>query len=312
MAEFNWNHLQAFLAVARSGRLTGAATRLSSDHTTVSRRITSLEGALDAKLFERASTGYTLTAEGTKLLPIAEQMEALALGARDLVGGAAAAVSGTVRIGAPEGFGSYFLAPRIARLADTHPELRLQMVAGPNLYSLARRDADVIVTLSRPAEGRLYAQKLTDYRLGLYAARSYLDAHPPIAAIGDLKAHRFIGYIGELLHAPELDYLRQLDPDIAPAIESSNLVAQLRATLAGAGLCVIPDFIARGDPRIAAVLPDAVVLTRSFWMVAHADLKDLARVRTAMRFIAAEVAKEEAAFLGPSIRALDKLGPDSG
>lgn len=298
MAEFNWNHLQTFLAVARSGRLTGAAAKLSSDHTTLSRRITALEQSLDSKLFERAPTGYTLTAEGARLLPVAEKMEALAMGARDLVGGAAAALTGTVRIGAPEGFGSYFLAPRIARLSETHPELRLQMVAGPNLYSLAKRDADVIVTLSRPTEGRLYAQKLTDYRLGLYAARSYLDAHPPITAIADLKAHRFIGYIGELLHAPELDYLQQLDPDIAPAIESSNLVAQLRATLAGAGLCVIPDFIARGDPAMVAVLPQAIELMRSFWMVAHADLKDLARVRCTMRFIAEEVAKEEAAFLG--------------
>lgn len=298
MPPFNWNHLQTFLAVARTGRLTGAAARLASDHTTLSRRITSLEQALDAKLFERKPTGYALTAEGAQLLPIAENMERLALAARDGIGGASLALAGTVRIGVPEGFGSYFLAPRIGALAARHPALTLQLIAGPALYSLARRDADLIVTLSRPSEGRLYARKLTDYGLGLYAARSYLDAHGPIEDTADLAGHVFIGYIADLLHAPELDYLNHLDAAVETRIESSNLVAQLRAAVAGAGLCVLPYFIAACEPALVPVLPDSIALTRSFWMVAHADLKDLARIRLTMAFIADEVAGAQGAFLG--------------
>lgn len=297
MAEFNWNHLQTFLAVARSGRLTAAAAKLSSDHTTLSRRIGGLEESLDTKLFERLPTGYVLTPEGERLLPIAEQMERLALGAQDAVGGAALAMSGTVRIGVPEGFGSYFLAPRICKLADRHAGLSLQLIAGPNLYSLAKREADLIVTLSRPSEGRLYARKLTDYRLSLYAAKSYLADRPAIAGAADLEHHRFIGYIGDLLHARELDYLHQLNPAISATIESSNLVAQLRAAVAGGGLCVLPDFIAAHEPALEAVLADEVSLTRSFWMVAHADLKDLARIKRTMSFIAQEVREARASFL---------------
>jgi DNA-binding transcriptional LysR family regulator len=80
MAEFDWNNLRTFLAVARTGRLTAAAARLAADHTTVARRITALEQALQAKLFDRAPTGYALTAHGERLLATAEAMETLALG----------------------------------------------------------------------------------------------------------------------------------------------------------------------------------------------------------------------------------------
>jgi DNA-binding transcriptional LysR family regulator len=129
MAEFDWNHLRAFLAVARTGRLTAAAARLGADHATVSRHIAGLEAALQARLFERAPTGYSLTPQGERLLPAAEQVEALTLAAEGEVLGADRSVSGVVRIGAPEGFGSYFLAPRLARLAEAHPQLEIELVA---------------------------------------------------------------------------------------------------------------------------------------------------------------------------------------
>ena len=106
LSNFDWNDLRSFLAVARSGRLTVAAARLQLDHTTLSRRIGGLEHALKAKLFDRSPSGYTLTEQGRRLLPVAEEMERLALGASELVGGSATAVEGTVRIGSPEGFGS--------------------------------------------------------------------------------------------------------------------------------------------------------------------------------------------------------------
>lgn len=299
MPDFNWNHLQTFLAVARSGRLTLAALKLSSDHTTLKRRITALEHGLDTKLFDRTPAGYLLTPEGQRLMPIAEQMERLALGAREGVGGATSSLAGVVRIGVPEGFGSFFLAPRISQLTETYPDLRVQLVAGPTLYSLAKREADVIVTLSRPVEGRLYARKLTDYQLGLYGSSSYLDNYEKIKDTSDLCRHKFIGYIEDLLLTPELDYLHQINPRISTMIESSNLIAQLSATIAGAGLCILPHFIARNESRLVAVLPDDIALMRSFWMVAHADLRDLARVKMAMTFLARQVRAAQLLFSSP-------------
>ena len=296
MAEFDWNSLRSFLAIARTGRLTAASARLQVDHMTLSRRIAALEHALKAKLFDRSPSGYGLTEAGQRLLPIAEQMEGLALGVHDLVGGTAETVAGGVRIGSPEGFGSYFLAPRIGRLTERHPQLNVQLVAASAVFSLARRDADIVVAVSRPPAGRLVVSKLIDYDLALYAAPTYLNAHDAIAGLDDLKRHRFVSYIGDLLNFPELDFLKDVVPEGSTALESSNLVAQLMATLAGAGLCVLPAFLAREEAGLVRVLPDEVRLTRSLWLIVHEDLKSLARVKTALRFIKDEVESAEATF----------------
>lgn len=296
LADFDWNDLKSFLAIARAGRLTVAAARLQLDHTTLSRRIAGLEHALKAKLFDRRPSGYGLTDQGRRLLPFAEEMERLAIGAQELVGGTATAVEGTVRIGSPEGFGSYFLAPRIGCLKDRYPRLKVQLVAASAMFSLAKRDADVVIAVSRPPAGRLLVSKLIDYELALYAAPSYLAASPPIAQPGDLSRHCFVSYIGDLLNSPELDFLQHVAPDGAASLESSNLVAQLKATLAGAGLCVLPAFLAGEEEGLVRILPDEVSLTRSLWLIVHQDLAELARVKAVVRFIKDEVEGAKAAF----------------
>jgi DNA-binding transcriptional LysR family regulator len=289
MADFDWNDVRAFLAVARSGRLTAAASRLGVDHSTLSRRIGALEHSLKAKLFDRSPSGYTPTEAGRRLMPLAEEMERLALGATEAVGGSAGLIEGMVRIGSPEGFGSYFLAPRIQKLKAQYPQLVVQLVAASAVFSLAKREADVAISVSRPPAGRLLVSKLIDYDLGLYAAPDYLAGAADIGSCDDLKGHCFVSYIGDLLHFPELDFLQQVVPGGITSMESSNLVAQTRATLAGAGLCVLPAFLAREEPGLVRVLADQVNLTRSLWLTVHQDLAELARVRAAIRFIKDEV-----------------------
>ena len=295
MAGFDWNDLKSFLAVARTGRLTAAAARVGVDHATHSRRIAALEQGLKAKLFDRSPAGYTLTEAGERLLGTADEMERLALRAQEAVGGSAASVEGIVRIGAPEGFGSYFLAPRIAALKARHAGLIVQLVAAPAVFSLARRDADVAISPSRPPAGRLNVSRLTDYDLALYAAPSYLAKGPEIGGLADLSRHRFVSYIGDLLHFPELDFLQQVAPQGEVSVESSNLVAQLRATLAGAGLCILPAFLAAEEPGLVRVLPE-VILTRSLWLIVHQDLADLARIKAVVRFLKETVERERALF----------------
>jgi DNA-binding transcriptional LysR family regulator len=298
MAEFDWNNLRAFLAVARTGRLTAAASRMRADHTTVARHIAALEQALDTRLFDRSPTGYSLTVHGERLMATAEGVESLALAAQGAVGGADLSVSGVVRIGAPEGFGSHFLAPRLPELAEQHPDLEIELVATSGLVSLSKREADIAIALSAPREGRLVARKLTDYRLSLYGAPSYLAwAGTPRTRL-ELAAHRFVGYISDLLHAPELDYMQAPDVAISVKFRSSNLIAQMQAARAGAGLCVLPEFMAAGRDDLVKVLPDLVGLTRSFWMITHADLKDLARIKAVHDFIARAVKRSRGLFAG--------------
>jgi DNA-binding transcriptional LysR family regulator len=298
MERFDWDDLRFFLAVARSGRLTAAARRLGADHATVSRRITSLEESLKAKLFERRPQGYALTGHGEQLLAKAESMETEALAIQSEIGGADMALSGTVRIGAPDGFGSTFLAPRFASLAKAYPGLELQLIAMPRLLSLSKREADVAITLAPPKEGKVVARKLCDYRLGLYAAQGYLDAMPPIAAAEDLFAHRIVGYIDDLIFTPELDYLDEVAKGLRAQIQSSSVLAQMNAVAAGAGIGVIHHFMAVDEPRLVPVLPESVSITRSFWLLVHADLKDVARVRAVVDFIVREAKAHRALLMG--------------
>ena len=297
MHGFDWNDLKFFLTIARVGKLTTAARQLDVDHTTVSRRIAALEDNLKATLFERSPQGYKLTQAGERLMGHAEVMETAAHLASSEIAEADLDLSGSVRIGAPDGFGSIFLAPRLWTLCRRHPGLDLDLVAMPRLFSLSKREADMAIVLSRPSAGRLKARKLTDYLLGLFASPDYLARRPPIEKPADLKGHRFIGYIEDLIFTPELDYLPQIEKDLKANFASTNLIAQLNATLSGAGVCVLPYFVTTGMPGLVPVLPDAVRIVRTFWMIVHADLADMLRIRVTTDFIADEVQKERALFL---------------
>jgi DNA-binding transcriptional LysR family regulator len=297
MHGFDWNDLKFFLTIARVGKLTTAARQLDVDHTTVSRRIAALEDNLKATLFERSPQGYKLTQAGERLMGHAEVMETAAHLASSEIAEADLDLSGSVRIGAPDGFGSIFLAPRLWTLCRRHPGLDLDLVAMPRLFSLSKREADMAIVLSRPSAGRLKARKLTDYLLGLFASPDYLARRPPIEKPADLKGHRFIGYIEDLIFTPELDYLPQIEKDLKANFASTNLIAQLNATLSGAGVCVLPYFVTTGMSGLVPVLPDAVRIVRTFWMIVHADLADMLRIRVTSDFIADEVQRARTLFL---------------
>jgi DNA-binding transcriptional LysR family regulator len=297
MAEPDWDDLKVLLAVGRTGKLSAAATKLRADHATVSRRISALEDTLQVKLLERRSTGVVLTEQGEKLMQAAEAMESLALSGIAQAKRSELHIQGAVRIGAPEGFGSYFLAPRLGALCDRHPELEIELVAMGAVFSLSKREADIAVGLTRPEQGRLFSRKLTDYRLGLYAAKNYFDAHPPIERISDLKQHRIIGYIEDLVFSSELANMFAQAGVPTPRLRSSNLIAQMKSTVAGAGLCMLPAFIAQNHAQLRPVLAAEVATRRAFWLTVHADLRDLARVRETCTFIEEEVRRDREVFL---------------
>ena len=120
----DWDRLRVFLAVARAGQILGAARRLSLNHATVARQLDALEAGLGTMLVERGPSGCTLTAAGERLAATAERMEAEALAAEAELAEGGGGVSGTVRVGAPDGLGNYFLAPELARLGSGPPPLR--------------------------------------------------------------------------------------------------------------------------------------------------------------------------------------------
>jgi DNA-binding transcriptional LysR family regulator len=292
----DWDDLKFALAVSRSGSLIGAARALGVDHATVARRIDRLEQAVNAKLFDRRKTGYVPTPAGERLLHTAESVESAILAGEAEIADGNAAVTGSVRIGAPDGFGSCFLAPRLGALCNAHPGLDIELVATARLFSLSKREADIAISLAMPDRGRIVGRKLTDYHLGLYAATAYLDQRGRPSSVADLAGHRLIGYIDELLYAPELDYLHLICRAAAPQFRSANLIAQLQATLAGVGIAVLPAFLVQGMPCMEPVLATEVSLKRTFYLLIHADNQSLARIRATTQFIYAEVQSNRALF----------------
>ncbi|WP_113910985.1 LysR family transcriptional regulator [Roseovarius dicentrarchi] len=294
----NWDLLRSFLTVARTGKLTKAARALKIDHSTLSRRVKQLERELDTHLFTRSLTGYELTKQGEKLLEQVEKMESTVFGINQEFSDEKSSVSGTVRIGAPDGFGTAFLAPRIGLLLNAHPNLEVEIVAASRRFSLSKREADIGIGLFQPTLDRHNAVKLTDYELGLYISRQHQEKFADLRTVRDLPRFPFISYIDDLIFTPELDYLSSVSKDIVPQIRSSNLLAQMRATISGAGVCVLPCFLANERPDLVRVLPDDVKIMRTFWMVTHSDTQQLFRVRAAAAFIAAQ-ARTSSDFFTP-------------
>jgi DNA-binding transcriptional LysR family regulator len=294
----NWDDFRFFLAVARTGTLSAAAGLLGTEHTTVARRVSTLEGALNTRLFHKSNLGYSLTEAGDKLLAAAETMESASVEAQLAAQNEDHAIIGAVRVGAPDGFGSIFLAPRMHLITERYPKLQVELLATARLFSLSKREADIAISLSTAQHARVVSRRLIDYRLCVYASRSYLESAAPILEPEDIKAHSFVGYIEELLFTPELNYLNVIGADVEARIRSTNLLAQVHATLAGSGLCILPAFIASAYPTLIPVLPKQLSIMRSFHMHIHEDHRKAAHVREVAAFIVAEVNRNQSLFKG--------------
>lgn len=282
---FNWNDLRFFLAVARSRTISLAGRRTGTDHATVGRRITALEAALGLQLFERNPRGYNLTRHGEALLERAQAIETEAVRIEEAAAGEQQGLTGAIRISTPEGFGNFFLASRIGELAAAHPRLAVEMITIQQIVALSRREADIAVTMSLPPTGNFVHEHLTDYRLFIYASKAYLASAAPIRSREDLGEHPFVGYIDDLIFTRALNYLPEIRSNLRARLQNSSLHAQMSATVAGFGLCVLPAYVASTAPDLVAVLPQEISLVRSYWMVADAEMAETAQVRLTQRFM---------------------------
>lgn len=297
---FDWNDLRYFLAVARHGRLVDAARRTGVDHTTVSRRIAALEQAMGCLLFHRSPRGLTLTESGQRLVEHAERIESETAAISAGLAGQDFQISGSVRLATPEAFGSFLVAPHMVRFRQAYPQLDLELVAENRSFSLSKREADIAITLGRPPSGRLFARKLTDYGLGLYGSADYLARHAPIHTAEDLKGKEFVSYIEDLIHLPQLKFLNDVVSDPAVHFRSSSITAQQNAVASGFGLGLLHHFSASPDPRLVPVLPEQIRIERAYWIILHADLRSLPRIRAVVDFLQSIVELERANLAGPA------------
>ncbi len=270
----DWNDLRFFVELARRGSLSATARQLKADHSTVARRIASLEAALDMRLFDRMPRGYLLTEEGKHLLERAGVMEVAAHSIERLAAGQSDRIDGVVRISAPPTFASRWLVPRLDPLRRSHPDLTLDVIGETAAADLMRRDADIGLRLSRPEGNALVARKLGVLAYAVYAARSYLGRVPE-------AAHEFLGYDQHLEEVPQQRWLERFAAGRRFAMRTNDLASLISAAEAGMGLAVLPKVLAEGLNDLVLVA-EATGAERELWWVLHPDLRRSARVRVVL------------------------------
>lgn len=296
MHALRWNDVQDFVAIARAGQLARAATLLGVDATTLGRRLRRLERVLRQTLFEKTREGQVLTEAGERLLAHAEAMQRAA----DQIDERPRnphELTGLLRVSVSEGFGAWFVTQHLGGFVKAHPALVVDLVANSGFLNPSKRETDIAILLARPRAGPVVSAKLSDYGLRLYASRDYVTQHGAPATAASLQEHQLIGYIPDLLYAPELRYLSEIDDALAPGLRSSSILAQHRLIAAGVGVGVLPCFIGDADPQLVRLLP-AKRIERSFWMVTHQDTQQLQRVRAFKTWLTALVHKHRGVLVG--------------
>lgn len=247
--------LLVLLEIARCGSLLGAGAALGLNHTTVSRRIAALERELNAPVLVRSVQGCELTELGHSLLGSCEQIETALADARDYANTRKSdrSLSGLVRVATTESFGAYFVTPVLADLHKINPELQVEIVTQTRL-SPYNSGADIEIGIGEPVLGRHGAESLTKYSLGLYASDEYARDHGLPRSVDELRLHSLIYYIEGLLRVEDLVVLGQLNAKRHAIFASTSVQAQTIATLAGAGIGMLPAYVADRESTLRRVL----------------------------------------------------------
>ena len=263
--------LRFLVAVANTGRLVAAAAVLGVDHTTVSRRIKALERALRVRLIERGSDGWELTETGRAVAeharPIQKAVEQAAMAA----GGAGPDVlTGTIRITAPDGFGTVFVVPALTQVRREHPNLNVELITATRQLSQYQSGFDLAIAVGKPEAARVFTELLAEYTLQLYASQAYLDAHGEPTTAEELNRHTVIYYVDSLLQVGDLDLIHHL-PTVTAKFTSTNVFAQLEATRQGAGIGLLPTYLAIRIPELRRVCHSVAPLWLNFTLAVRRD-----------------------------------------
>ncbi|MEH6621178.1 LysR family transcriptional regulator [Dietzia maris] len=292
--------LVLLLEVARCGSLAQAGATLGINHATVSRRISTLERDLRSPVLIRTVQGCELTEFGTGLLESCELIERALADVSDRIasGPAERSLSGLVRIATTDGFGSALVAPLMAELHQINCGLQVELVTSTRLdpYGLG---ADIEIGVGEPLVGRPDAEPLTRYRLGLYASTEYIDHYGMPTTPEELRGHSLVYYVEPLLRVDDLDILGQFIGPHRVAVGSTSVHAQVAATRAGAGIGLLPAYLAESVPELKRVLWADVGFTPTYTAVLAPRQLRRSASTTVMQAIREMVSEKQDLLLPP-------------
>lgn len=280
-----WSDLKIFLAIARAGSLAGAARLSGQTQPTMGRRLVALEEAVGSSLFQRTPRGYVLTAEGSSVFAHAERIEEEVLAFQRKLAGQDAMLDGLIRVSSSDWFGLHVLTPVFTEFGRKYPNVVVELVTDSRLFSLARREADMVFRIVPFDEPDVIQRKLMHMPYGLYAAAGRKPVLGPqgegVAVVTMNEA------FGEL---PDASWLRRTLPLARPAFRSNSRDVQARMCMAGIGVAILPRPLGDSFDGLQLVELEESPPGRDVWLGYHRDAKGSARLRALLDITLARLA----------------------
>ncbi|WP_245653868.1 LysR family transcriptional regulator [Novosphingobium rosa] len=280
-----WSDLRVFLAIARTGTLGAAARVLGQTQPTMGRRLRALEEAIGHTLFQRTAEGFVLTDEGSLVLAHAERIEEETLAFQRELSGNEGQLEGLLRLSCSEWFGSCLLAPVLAAFGARHPGVCVELLTDARLYSLPRREADMVFRIKPFDEPEVVSRRLLHMPYAVYAAPGFDPS-----GLGDGQGARLITMDTGFAQMADAVWLRQRLPEATVAFRSNNRQVQARLCADGAGLAVLPRPLGDATPGIAAIDLGEAPPGRDTFVGYHKDMRRLARMRALLDLVVERLA----------------------
>lgn len=271
-----WGDLQYFRAVCEGGSIAAAARAMGVNHSTVLRRINSLEQSLQVQLFDRLPSGYSLTERGQHLAngmaAVSEQFDSL----ERQITGADLALRGSLRLTAPDSLVQSLLLPSLAAFSQRHPKVQLEVLIHDRYFSLSRREADVALRGANEPPENLIGRPVGIMQTALFAAKSYLERQPNQLP---LEQQSWVVPSEALAHLASAQWLRRKVPAERWVLQVDSLVALADAVAAGVGIGWLLLPLAAQRPGLVQLQPPNEAFNTKLWVLTHPDLRRMARVR---------------------------------
>lgn len=274
-----WDDLRIVLAIAEAGSLSGAGRRLELSHATVFRRLGDIEARVGVKFFERTRTGYSPTPAGEEVAAGARRVEAEVLDIERRVAGRDLRPSGTVRLTTTDALLSGVLSPIFAEFRRTFPDISLEVAVPSQLFNLSRREADIAIRPSSTPPENLVGRKVGRIAQAIYAKkdlkRDVRDLHADWIGPDESMAYRVLDAWMET---------EGLNDRCRYRVDTT--LGMLAAARAGLGLAVLPCYLADNDSALTRLGEPLPALSVDLWLLTHPDLRNTARIRAVMEFVA--------------------------
>ncbi|WP_353472545.1 LysR family transcriptional regulator [Salipiger sp. H15] len=287
----DWDKLRIFHAVADAGSLTHAGDALHLSQSAVSRQIRALEEALDTTLFHRHARGLILTEQGELLFDATAAMVKRIDSATARIRDSEEEVFGELKVTTTHGFGVLWLAPRLTKLYEKYPDLKIDLMLEERVLDLPMREADVAIRMKEPSQADLIRKRLMSIRMRMYASPAYLEANGLPESLEDLSAHRLICQnpnSAQVLSGKAL-VQKLLTYDIRTGLTVNNYFGVLQAVIANLGIGVLPDYIIEDFPHVVRVLPDVESNEVPVFLAYPEELRHSKRVTAFRDFVQDEI-----------------------